>query len=141
MKKDLFMHFRVNHVEVPSNMSRNTFQQGNRILKVIQSFKRVLGKPGPNSESKYGLTIAGVLDESQDRIRWGFSMVKGENYVKKDGCDRAQVSALGNDFTTENMTYEEATTFAKELSQEVWNHGYPAMQRLFNPKDLPLAQG
>lgn len=126
------MHFRINHVEIPTEVV-STIQKGDKVLKVVQTFKRTLGSPGPFSESQYGMTVAGLLTAYGDHtiIKWGFSMVRGENFIKRDGCDRAEAFALENEYTSENMTYDEAKAFAKELSQEVWKRGYKAMDSLF----------
>jgi hypothetical protein len=141
MKKDLFMHFRINHETDPSQENtRHTFQKGNRVLKVVQTFKRVLGKPGPTSESLCGMTIAGLLMPEGDRIiiKWGFSMVRGENFIKLEGCDRARSYALAHEYITEDMPYDEAKAFAEDLSKEIWHQGTRAMDTTFRDAETKI---
>lgn len=133
MKKDLYMHLRITRKITPA--SGPQFFRGNRLLQVRGTVKHVLGKTNPDVESRDGVTVAGILfpdtDTGRLMIKWGVAIVKGENFNRVEGCNRAKKFALEHDYITEHLSYEDAKDLANEIGQRVWKGGYKALDTIF----------
>jgi hypothetical protein len=134
MKKDLIMHLRV-HKEIFPIHPREVRAKinGIRMVQTIAKVKYTLGITGPAVESKDGVSVCGIIFEKDGTkyIRWGVSMVKGENYNRSEGCYRSRKFAMEHKFVSKHMSYSDAKEFANILGQEVWKHGYAIMKPMF----------